>query len=77
MLFHLFICFVLFISLIHKLIISLQHFEDLYGFGDDDEHGCHSAVACFWLIMHKAMAAGDIREVIGSDGYNRGQWVSE
>lgn len=50
---------------------GLQHFEENFSFGDDDGHGCHSAVACFWLIMHNAMSAGDIREVLGGDGFNR------
>jgi hypothetical protein len=44
---------------------GLAYFEDWFVYGDDDSaSGCHSVVACFFLIFYKGIPAGELGDVL-------------
>ena len=42
----------------------MEYLPDVFTQGDDENTGCYSIVACTWLILYKAVPAGDISGVL-------------
>jgi len=46
----------------------LAYFEDWFQYDpladDEEKHGCHSAVGCFWLIFYAGVPIGNMAEVV-------------
>ena len=58
-------CFVV-IALIYSAF-ALEYFEDYFVFdpdAHDESRGCHSVIACFWLIMYHGVPAGSLEPVL-------------
>jgi len=48
--------------------LGLAYFEDWFQYDplvdDEEKHGCHSAVGCFWLILYGGVPIGNMAEVV-------------
>eukprot|EP00615_Pteridomonas_danica_P005853 CAMPEP_0114339576 /NCGR_PEP_ID=MMETSP0101-20121206/7817_1 /TAXON_ID=38822 ORGANISM="Pteridomonas danica, Strain PT" /NCGR_SAMPLE_ID=MMETSP0101 /ASSEMBLY_ACC=CAM_ASM_000211 /LENGTH=2941 /DNA_ID=CAMNT_0001472581 /DNA_START=113 /DNA_END=8938 /DNA_ORIENTATION=+ len=70
---------IVFYTIIITVIIyaqfGLAYFEDFFMFdvfSDDDDPGCHSVVACFFLIMYGGVTTGSIAEVMDNTSNSDG-----
>lgn len=45
---------------------GLEFLPDVFTFGDDEDTGCYSTVACTWLILYKAVPAGSLEEIVNT-----------
>jgi hypothetical protein len=70
---------IVFYTIIITVIIyaqfGLAYFEDYFMFdvfSDDDDPGCHSVVACFFLIMYGGVTTGSIAEVMDNTSNSDG-----
>jgi hypothetical protein len=48
--------------------LGLAYFEDWFQYDpladDEEKHGCHSAVGCFWLILYAGVPIGNMADVV-------------
>jgi len=53
--------------------LGLAYFEDWFQYDpladDEEKHGCHSAVGCFWLIFYAGVPIGNMAEVVDNTRY--------